>query len=115
MCIRDSNAFSTDREGSAPEQQLALRMAWNPRPDTDIDLLLRHVGELSMISEGVAVVPAYSQLDLRLAWRPLKNLELALVGRNLLDKRHPEFVSELLDVAPMLIERSVFGQVNWKF
>lgn len=116
MVVREEgNAFSTDREGSAPEQQLALRMAWNPRPDTDIDLLLRRVGEVPLIAEGVAVVPAYSQLDLRLAWRPLKNLELALVGRNLLDKRHPEFVSELLDVAPMLIERSVFGQVNWKF
>lgn len=116
MRIREeSNAFSTDREGSAPRRQAGLRMAWNPRPDVDVDLWLRHVGRLTDIGEGLPPIPAYNEADLRLAWRPARNVEVALVGRNLLHRRHAEFVSELLDVPPMLVERSVLGQLNWKF
>lgn len=116
MTIKEQgNAFSTDREGSVPKQQLSLRTAWNPRADTDIDLWLRHVGRVVDLGESIIPIPAYTELDLRLAFRPLKNVEVSLVGRNLLKKRHAEFVSEALDVPPMLVERSVYGQVNWKF
>jgi len=30
-------------------------------------------------------------MDTRLGWNPSPSLELAIVGRNLLDKQHPEF------------------------
>ncbi len=116
MVIKEQgNAFSTDREGSVPKHQLSLRTAWNPRADTDVDLWLRHVGRVTDLGESIVPIPAYTELDLRLAWRPMKNIELSLVGRNLLKKRHAEFVSEALDVPPMLVERSIYGQVNWKF
>lgn len=111
----EPHAFTTDREGSTPKHQLGLRMAWNPRSDTDVDIWLRHVSQLPLISEGVPPIPAYNEADMRLAWRPTKGLELALVGRNLLHKRHKEFASELLDVQQMQIERTVFAQLNWKF
>ncbi len=111
----EPHAFTTDREGSTPKHQLGLRMAWNPRSDTDVDIWLRHVSKLPLVSEGVPPIPAYNEADMRLAWRPSKGLELALVGRNLLHKRHKEFASELLDVQQMQIERAVFGQLNWKF
>jgi iron complex outermembrane receptor protein len=111
----EGSAFSTDREGSAPDNQFALRIGWNPRTDTDLDLWLRRVGTLSDLGQGTASVPAYTELDLRLAWRPTKEIELALVGRNLLHEQHREFASELRDVPVMQVERSVFGQINWKF
>ncbi len=111
----EGHAFSTDREGSAPTQQGSLRMAWNPRADTDVDVVLRHVGKLPDLGETIQVIPAYTELDLRLAWRPTRAIELSLVGRNLLKQRHAEFTSEILDVPPMLVERSIFGQVSLKF
>jgi len=91
-------------------------MAWNPRPDTDVDLWLRRVGHLPNVVESSRLsVPGYTELDLRLAWRPVKTVELAIIGRNLLHKQHQEFISEILDMPPMLVQRSIFGQVNWKF
>lgn len=56
----------------------------------------------------------YVTLDIRLAWRPLQALEFALVGQNLLDRRHGEFEQEIF---PFLteIERGVYGVVNWRF
>ncbi len=116
MVIKEEgNSFSTDREGSVPKQQASLRAAWNPRADIDVDLWLRRVGKLSDLGESITPIPAYTGLDLRLAWRPEKSIELSLVGRNLLKKLHAEFVSEALDVPPMLIERSIYGQISWKF
>jgi iron complex outermembrane receptor protein len=109
-----SNAFTTDREGSAPRLQGSLRMSWNPRPDADVDLWLRRIGRLDEVTEGISI-PGYTQLDLRLAWRPSKTFELALVGRNLLDRKHPEFASELLDGPMTELQRSVFGQVTLRF
>ncbi len=111
---KPENVFGTDLEGSAPKRQILLRAAWNPRADTDVDIWLRRVGELPKATEGIRI-PAYTELTLRLAWRPTRNLELALIGRNLLNARHQEFASELLDVPEMQIERSLFGQVSLKF
>ena len=111
----EGSAFTTDREGSAPKHQLGIRMAWNPRTDTDVDLWFRRVGALPDQGFGASPVPAYNEADIRLAWRPTKGVELALVGRNLLHKRHMEFTSELGDLQQMLIDRSFFGQVNWRF
>ena len=79
-----------------------------------MDVWLRRVGRLPEVTKGIAI-PAYTELDLRLAWRPAKNVEVAIVGRNLLNDPHQEFASELLDIPEMQIERSIFGQVVWKF
>jgi outer membrane receptor protein involved in Fe transport len=37
-------------------------------------------------------IDAYTELDLRFGWVPNRHLEISLIGRNLLDQRHPEFV-----------------------
>ena len=36
-------------------------------------------------------VPAYGELDVRLGWRPSPELELSIVGQNLLHDDHAEF------------------------
>jgi iron complex outermembrane receptor protein len=105
---------TTDREGSAPERQWGLRAAWAPRADLDFNLQWRRVGRLDEPAIGMAI-PTYSELDLRLAWRPMPALELALVGRNLLDSRHAESTSELLDLPQMQIQRALMAQLSWKF
>ena len=37
--------------------------------------------------------PAYTALDLRLVWSPASRWEVALIGRNLFDPRHREFIT----------------------
>jgi hypothetical protein len=49
---------------------------------------------------------------LRLGWSPCKNLELSLVGRNLLHNAHAEFASMPLYHE---VQRSVYGIVRWSF
>jgi len=75
----------------------------------DFDVWLRYVDALRSSN-----VPGYVTLDLRLAWRPLQNLELALVGQNLVDSHHPEFVPEELFL-PTEVQRSVYGKITWRF
>src|SRR5205823_13104454 len=36
-------------------------------------------------------VPHYAELDGRFGWNPTPQIELSIIGRNLLDKQHPEF------------------------
>ncbi len=69
--------------------------------------VLRYVGDLPN-----PATPGYLGLDLRLAWMARSNLELALIGRDLLDPQHPEFrgVGVTREV-----ERRVFGTIKWTF
>ena len=60
-------------------------------------------------------VPGYFTLDLKLAWRPIKNLELALVGQNLLENRHQEFRPEQFSTQVYEVERGVYGKLTWRF
>lgn len=68
---------------------------------------LRYVDDLP-----APAVPGYLDLDLRLAWRPREELELSLVGQNLLHDHHPEFGSP---TSREEVERGVFGEILWRF
>jgi len=59
-------------------------------------------------------IDSYFTLDLRLAWRPNDKVEIALVGQNLLDDEHPEFVQESFTM-PTEVECGVYGKITWKF
>jgi len=69
-----------------PKRYWSLRSAHELGADLQLDLALRHVGKLTR-----PAVPGYHELDARIAWQARPNLELALVGRNLLHDQHAEF------------------------
>jgi iron complex outermembrane recepter protein len=54
-------------------------------------------------------VPAYSSLNARVAWRPWTPLEIAVVGRDLLQPHHAEFGGGTE------VQRSVYGELAWRF
>ncbi len=95
---------------SDPQHQLSLRSSMSLSDRQTFDLWLRHVSKL-----GDKIVPAYSTLDLRYAWRPTRDFELALVGQNLLDRRHPEFIPDLLPSQALEIERALYVKAKWLF
>ena len=70
---------------------------------------LRYVDTLPATS-----VPAYVTMDLRLGWRYDDNLEVALVGQNLLDNHHPEWGFEGLYYVPDEVRRTVYAQLTWR-
>ena len=94
-------------ESDDPENQVVLQSMLTLAHRLQVDAVLRYVDALPNPR-----VASYMGLDLRLAWTLLGHLELAVVGQNLLDARHPEFVPS--SPSPREIERSFYGKVTWR-
>lgn len=99
--------------GEAREHQGYLQSSWDLPGHLELDLMGRLVDRLPGFDPAV---PGYLSLDVRLGWRPTKNLEVEIVGQNLLDRHHPEFgTSSLLRSPTVEVERAVYGKVIWRF
>lgn len=105
----ESNNPSSQRAAyRSPRHQLQLHSLWDLTDNQDLDAHLYHTDGLSHPD-----VPAYWKLDLRYAWRPDPNLELSLIGRDLLDADHPEFLYTRRIGEPSETPRSIFLQLDW--
>jgi iron complex outermembrane receptor protein len=102
-------------ENSSPRHQLSLRSSMSLAARQQFDLWLRYADKLPSANPRIATIPAYTSLDLRYAWRPAEGVELAVVGQNLLDRRHPEFVPELLPSETLQAERGLYFKVKLQF
>jgi iron complex outermembrane receptor protein len=108
-------------EGQSPGRQVSLQSSWDLPRRVQCDVIGRWVSGLHGFNPGAApgvsdTVAAYASLDVRLAWRPQPDLELSLVGQNLLDPHHPEFGTSALVRSPLVeIERRVYGKLTWRF
>jgi iron complex outermembrane receptor protein len=95
------------QEGDSPQQQAFFKSRMDLPGRIELDCTIRYVDRLQ--HQGI---PQYVALDVHLGWRPTKNVELAVVGQNLLDPQHPEFG---LPPTRKEIERSVYGKVTCRF
>lgn len=91
--------LSEQFEVNDPYNQVMLQSLMDLPAHLQLDTVLRYVDALKL-----PATPAYLSLDVRLAWH-YKNVELALVGQNLLDNSHPEFGSDE-------IPRSYYGSLT---
>ena len=106
-----ANDASADRlEGTVPRHQASIRSSVNVGSTQQVDAWVRRVGVLPY-----AQVSAYTALDLRYAWRVSRQLELSLVGQNLLSSQHTEFVSDLLPSKRLDVSRGAYARVRWQF
>ena len=94
----------------SPDHQLFLRSSTDVSDSVEFDAMLRWVDELESQQ-----VDAYTAMDLRLAWTPMPPLSVAAVARNLFAGDHVEFLSELVDLAPVQIEPEAFIELRWNF
>jgi iron complex outermembrane receptor protein len=95
-------------EGNDAENLASFWSSMDLPGHTSFDAIVRYVDTLPNPS-----VPAYVELDLRLAWRPVPNLELSVVGQNLVHAHHREWGAA--SPAAAEIPRSVYGKVTWRF
>jgi iron complex outermembrane receptor protein len=91
-----------------PPNQISLRSAWDVRENMEFDMTCRYVDRLSNIQ-----VPSYISMDLRLAYRPKKNVEVAVVGQNLLQESHQEFNAYPLTMVTE-VPRGVYSTLTWR-
>ncbi|NQT17642.1 MAG: TonB-dependent receptor, partial [Planctomycetes bacterium] len=95
-------------EGESPRNQVYLQSGWDLGRSWELNTTWRYVDSLSSLN-----VPAYLVMDVRLAWLPSENLEVAVVGRNLLDEEHPESTTRAF--YPSEVQRGVYGMVTLRY
>ena len=91
-------------EGGSPHNQVSLTSFVNLPGNIEIDGVFRYVDNL----RG-QMVGRYFNLDLRLGWHAAKNVELSLVGQNLLQGHHAEWGGGTE------IQRGVYTKVTWRW
>ena len=94
-------------EGNDPNNILVARSSIDLPGNVEFDTVFRYVSD-----RPSPVTPAYSTVDVRLAWARPHGVELALVGRNLLDQAHPEYRG---GAVARELGRSVYFTVTWRF
>ena len=97
--------------GENPSHQLSLHSAIDIRDDLELDIWLHYVDQLPSLNAD-----SYITAGARLAWRVSDNFEISVVGRNLVDNKHLEYIDELLpDNTPREIERDIYARLKWRF
>lgn len=108
---RDSSSqdpTAEDKEGYSPHHQMSFLSRWNLGNRVEFDAWWRYVDNLPALD-----IDSYHSLDLRLALKLTEILELAIVGQNLLDSRHEEFVSTM--AVSTGLERGFYAQLTGRF
>jgi iron complex outermembrane recepter protein len=106
------DAGSADASGGSSEGNDARHVAvlgghlTLPR-GLELDAFLRHASALPNPE-----LPGYTALDARLGWRASPHLEVAVWGRNLLDRQHPEFVTT--NSLNEEVHRSAAVKLTWR-
>lgn len=96
-------------EGVSPTHQATLRSQWQLPRDFQLSSVVRHVSQLDAVD-----VAEYTELDLVLS-RHFGALEVSLVGRNLLDDAHQEYVDGRIGAPRAAVERAAFLKLQYAF
>lgn len=101
-------------DGATPRHQFGLRSYLDLPGGMQMDVHYRYLSAIRSIPDIVdgSGISGYSEVDVRLAKRINAQLELSLVGQNLLHDQHVEFGTP---AARGEIERSVYAKAVWTF
>lgn len=102
-----TNTSGGSTENHSPNRQFSVHSSVNLPVNLRLDGGLRYVGEIANQQ-----LPAYTELDARLTWSPIAQLDLSVVGQNLLHRRHAEFGTL---ATRREIERGLQGAAEWHF
>jgi iron complex outermembrane recepter protein len=102
-----TNTSGGSTENHSPNRQFSVHSSVNLPVNLRLDGGLRYVSEIANQQ-----LPDYTELDARLTWSPIAQLDLSVVGQNLLHRRHAEFGTPATRRG---IERGLQGAVEWHF
>ena len=104
------------QNGISPRHRLSLRSQFDISANVELDFWVRYTDDASAVngrSPTLVDIDSYVSTDARLAWHPNDNFELALVGQNLFDSQHPEYIQESFTL-PTEVERGVYLKLVWQ-
>jgi iron complex outermembrane receptor protein len=93
--------------GRTPRNQFYVRSAMDLSCCTTLDVMFRYVDSLP-----AGDVPHYFVMDIRYAWQPCDGLELSVVGQNLFEANHTEFVPSVGSTA---VQSGVYAMISREF
>ncbi|WP_245619887.1 TonB-dependent receptor plug domain-containing protein [Desulfobacter vibrioformis] len=102
------------------KHQASLRGRFDLTENLTLDAWLRYVGKtnatygISFTDNVIYEIGDYTTLDLRLGWKIRPDLEFFLIGQNLLQDSHLEFVQEAFSY-PVEVPRSAYAGLTYKF
>lgn len=105
-------------ERATARHVVSLRSQWNPSERQQFDAWVRgSSGFYRTLSPYTTEtrVPGYLTLDLRYAYKVTNDLELSLVGRDLVGPRRIEFVTDYVPATPVVIAPAVLLSARWTF
>ena len=101
-----SKILGVAQVGDDPKTQAQLQSSMDLGSSVTWDAVLRYQ---SALPDPKA--PAYTELNTRVAWNITPQLQVAIIGRNLLHDSHQEFAAPQANPVP----RSVFAELRWGF
>ncbi len=107
-----SNTLPQSAEETTPEHMFNLRSQITLPHNVEFDQYLYYNGEIE--PRPGTLIDGYWRFDMRVAWQPVKNVELSVIGQNLLDDGHREY-SPFLYNRQTEVGRAVYGKVAWHF
>ena len=96
-------------EGGSPRHQVFNTFAMDLPGRVEVDWMFRYVSRLPAVN-----VPGYHTSDVRVAWNATPALSLSLVGRNLHEARHLEFIGAG-PAGNSQIRRSISAGATWRW
>jgi iron complex outermembrane receptor protein len=102
---KDMNAGNA--ESNDPRHQLLIQSTMEIPGGLEWGTVIRYIDKLPKPH-----VPGYTELDFRVGWKLGKVVELSVVGQNLLNNCHPEFIAS---TPPREIKRSIYGKIICRF
>jgi iron complex outermembrane receptor protein len=106
-----SNDYNAEAlENNNPHHQASLRSLLSLPHQVEFDTALYYVDNVSNQN-----APHYTRFDIRIGWQPTQPLNLGLGVRNLLDKRHLEFGSEINQTTFNEVSRAFYLQLKYRF
>ena len=99
---------AAEAAGRVPVHEGVLRSSFRLHRDLDLDVSFRTVDELAGIGD-------YVEVGAELSWQPAAGVELSIVGRNLLDDRHPGLGHAIVGAGSLDAESSVSAALRIVF
>lgn len=122
-----ANVSTATADGAYPNQQVGLFSLMDLPGNLHLDLYGRWIDQVEILEvetaidpfnpPGILEFPSYFSLDARLAWNPFgnRNVELAIVGQNLVDNTHPEYGWEVFTPQIAEVPRSAYVKLTVSF
>jgi iron complex outermembrane receptor protein len=93
-----------------PQHNMSFRSHYDLSEKLQFNLWMRYVSNISFYN-----IPDYVTMDAKLIFKPTKNVELFLVGQNLFQEKHKEFVSDFIPSLPTYIPQGIYAGAQWRF